>query len=134
MRTRVLAFVGVAAACLCAGTPALADGPKCLEIGQIFNWKVLNDRTMIVEDNWHQKFKVSLMVDCINLNFKERVGFKAFGEFSSLSCLSKGDDVLVHDIGMGERCPISNIEPYTAAMEAADKAAAAAAKAQQDTH
>jgi hypothetical protein len=84
-------------------------------------------RTLIVEDNWHQKFKVSLMVPCINIGFKERIGFKAFGG-TQLSCLSRGDDVLVRTPGFPQRCPITNIVLYTPEMQKADQAAA---KAQQ---
>ena len=59
----------------------------------------------------------------MNLTFKERVGFKAFGG-TELSCLSKGDSVLVREPGFPQRCPIVDIVPYTPQMEAADKAAA----------
>jgi hypothetical protein len=131
MRTQFLAAFGLVAAAMT--TPALAEGPACLEVGQIYSWNALDNKTLIVEDNWHNKFKLSLMGYCPNLTFKERVGFKAFGG-TELSCLTKGDDVLVRDIGMGQRCPIVNIVPYTPAMEQADKAAAAAKAQQQDSH
>jgi hypothetical protein len=110
--------------------PAVA-APSCLEIGQIYNWNAPDNKTLIVEDNWHNKYKLSLMAPCINLTFKERVGFKTIGGFSGLSCLSKGDDVEVRDPGFPQRCPIVSIVPYTADMAKADAAAAAAAKAQQ---
>ncbi len=126
MKTKLLAAMG---ATIFLSTPALAER-SCLMIGQIYNWNAPNDKTLIVEDNWHQKFKVSLMVPCQNLTFKERVGFKSFGG-TQLSCLSKGDDVFVRDPGFPQRCPIVDIVPYTVQMEQADKAAAAAAKAQQ---
>ena len=111
---------------LLAAAPAYA-APSCLQVGQIWSWNAPNDKTLIVEDNWHSKWKVSLIGPCMNLTFKERVGFKAFGG-TSLSCLSKGDSVLVRDPGFPQRCPIVNIVPYTPQMEAADKAAAAAKK------
>ncbi len=129
MKTLLLAALGLAAVTTMGPTSALA-GPACLEVGRIWSWKVVDDKTLIVEDDTHQKFKMSLMFNCPNLSFKERVGFKSIGG-SELSCLSKGDDVLVRDIGFPSRCPITDIAPYTPAMEAADKAAAAA-KAQQD--
>ena|ERR1700733_10950543 len=132
MRTQIVAAIGIVTAAV-AAPPAFAEGPACLEVGQIYNWKATDNQTLIVEDNWHNKFKLSLMGYCPNLTFKERVGFKSIGG-SELSCLTKGDDVLVRDIGMGQRCPIVNIIPYTPAMEQADKAAAAAKAAQQDSH
>jgi hypothetical protein len=122
------AAIGLAAV---IARPALAD-PSCLQIGQIWNWKAVDNKTLIVEDNWHQKFKMSLMGYCPNLTFKERVGFKSIGG-TELSCLTKGDYVFVRDIGMPAHCPIIDIVPYTPEMEKADKAAAAA-KAQQESH
>lgn len=116
-------FSALAVAAL-AATPVLA-APSCLQLGQIYSWNALDNKTLIVEDNWHQKFKLSLMGYCQNLTFKERIGFKAFGG-TQLSCLSKGDDVLVRDPGFPQRCPIIDIVPYTPQMEAADKAAKAA--------
>ncbi|MGA7674316.1 MAG: DUF6491 family protein, partial [Rhizomicrobium sp.] len=80
---------------------------------------------LIVEDYQHQKFKLSLMVRCTGLNFHETVGFKAFGG-TGLSCLSRGDDVIQHDVIGPRRCPISNIEIYTPEMQKADKEAAKA--------
>jgi hypothetical protein len=116
-----------------AATPAFAEA-NCLELSQIWNWKVTDDKTLIVEDNFHQKFKLSLIGYCPNLPYKENLAFKSFGG-TGLSCISKGDQVITHDFAMGGfRCPISNIVPYTPAMENADKAAAAVKAAQQGTN
>jgi hypothetical protein len=98
--------------------------PRCLEIGQIWSWKALDRSTLVVEDNWHQKFKLSLMGYCGQLPFKLTLGFKSIGGISGLECLSKGDEVISRDIGMHYTCPVASIVPYTPAMEKADKAAA----------
>src|SRR5579863_6608928 len=117
MKTGLLVALGAA---LILSTPAWAER-TCLAIGQIYSWDARNDKTLIVEDNFHQKFKLSLMVPCVNLKFKERVGFKSIGG-TQLSCLSRGDEVFVHDPGFPQRCPIIDIVPYTPQMEQADKA------------
>jgi len=127
MNMKLLGMLGVT---LLAAAPAYA-APSCLQIGQIWNWNALNDKTLIVEDNWHQKWKLTLMVSCINLTFKERVAFQTVGGFTGLSCLSKGDNVMIRNPGFPQRCPITDIVPYTPQMEAADKAAATAKKAGQ---
>ena len=98
--------------------------PDCLEIGQIWSWKALDRSTLVVEDNWHQKFRLGLMGYCGQLPFKLTLGFKSIGGISGLECLSKGDEVISHDIGMHYTCPIASIVPYTPAMDKADKAAA----------
>lgn len=126
MKTHVLAVLGVAAVTIAVSTSAFA-APSCLELGRIWNWKVIDNKTLIVEDDTHQKFKMSLMGYCPDLPFKERIAFKSVGG-SELSCLGTGDYVLAHDVAIPERCPITSVVPYTPDMEAADKAAA---KAQQ---
>lgn len=92
-------------------TPALAQHQACLRVNQIYNWQVINNRTLVVEDFHHQKFRVNLMGYCPNLAFKESVGFKTIGG-TQLSCLSTGDEVLVHDPVTGGPCPIRSIVPY----------------------
>jgi len=111
-----------------ATTPATSS-PACLELGLVWNYKALNDRTLVVEDDAHRRFKLTLMGYCPNLPYKQRLGFKVFGG-TELSCISKGDEVISRDLGFPYRCPITDIVPYTPAMEKADKAAAAG-KAQQ---
>src|SRR5262249_27852314 len=106
---------------------AMASG-TCLRQANIYNWNALNDTTVIVEDDFHQKFKLTLMTPCLNMQYKERLGFKTFGG-TALSCVSRGDDVIAGSQIGPQRCPISKIEPYTAEMERADKAAEAAKKA-----
>ena len=125
MKTIIMAGIAMLIA-----TPVFA-APSCLELGQIYSWKTIDNKTLIVEDNWHQKFKVSLMGYCPELPFKETLGFKVIGG-TELSCVSRGDEVISKQYPLGHfHCPITTIVPYTAEMEKADKAAAAAKAAQQ---
>ncbi len=106
---------------------AMAAG-ACLRQANIYNWNSLNDTTVIVEDDYHTKFKLTLMTPCLNMQYKEHLGFKSFGG-TALSCISRGDQVIAGSQIGPQHCPISKIEVYTADMEKADKAAAAAKKA-----
>jgi hypothetical protein len=114
-------------------TPAFAQPvPRaCLRFGEIYSWKALDNRTVVAEDNRHNKFRLALMGYCPDLQFKERIGFQSPGS-SYLSCMSEGDTLLVNQFGtqMPQRCPIIGITAYTPEMERADKAAKAAAGAQ----
>jgi len=113
------------AAAIAQPAPPAAAPRACLQFGEIYNWNVVDNRTLIVEDNLHRKFRVSLLGNCPNLNFKERVGFRSPGAMR-LTCLSPGDSVIVNNLGAGfQRCPIRSIEAYTPAMQKADEAAAA---------
>lgn len=117
-----------------AGTtfaPAMAQSSgaaptACLRFGEIYDWKAQDNRTLIVEDNLHKKFKVSLMGPCPSLTFKERVGFQS-RDAMRLTCMRPGDNVIVRNMGSGaQRCPIRSVVAYAPAMQKADEAAAAA--------
>jgi hypothetical protein len=121
----IFAFAVIAATLLV--TPALA-ARTCLQQSLIYSWKALDDRTLIVEDKFHDKFRLSLMVPCQHLQFHENLGFRTFSN-TALTCVAKGDEVISGTSIGPQHCPIKTIEPYTADMEKADKAAADAAKA-----
>ncbi len=130
MRTSILLAVALAA----IGTPAVAQpstaapARACLRFGEIYSWKALDNKSVIVEDNLHHRFKLTTMGYCPNLSFRERIGFKSPGSMA-LSCMAPGDELIVNQFGTGpQSCPISSIVSYTPAMEAADKAAKAKAQ------
>jgi hypothetical protein len=124
MKKHILFAAGISL--LLAG-PAFAS-PTCLEVSQIYNFNAPDNKTLIVEDNSHNKFKVTLFAGCQGLTFKQGLAFKSVGG-TGLSCLAAGDNVLTRSMGTGgQRCPIRSVEPYTAAMQKADAEAAAAAK------
>ncbi|HEY1612840.1 MAG TPA: DUF6491 family protein [Rhizomicrobium sp.] len=119
---RKLALI-VALAMIAAG--AAHANPNCLELSRVWSFKALDRKTLIVEDDLHEKFRLDLMGYCPALPYKETLGFRVMGG-TGLSCIARGDDVISHDAGMRYRCPVQAIQPYTAEMEKADKAAAAA--------
>ena len=119
-----LIFTAVAATLVSAH--ALAAG-ACLRQANIYNWDALDNRTVIVEDDFHKKFKLTLMTPCLNMQYHERLGFKTFGA-TQLACVSRGDEILSGSPIGPQHCPISKIEVYTPEMEKADKDAKAAAK------
>ena len=121
MKTKL---VLAAMAAVSLATPALASR-TCLQQSLIYSWNALDDRTLIVEDRFHDKFKVSLMTPCQHLQFHQNLGFRTFSN-TALTCVSKGDEVISGTAIGPQHCPIKTIEPYTADMEKADKAAAAA--------
>jgi hypothetical protein len=128
--TKRISAVLVAAATLFA-VPALAQTPArpdCLRLGQIDSFSALkdNDRAFVVIDKFHRRFKVGLAFRCPGVEFNMGVGFKT-SQGGALACVSRGDTVISRDVTQaGDRCPISSVELYTPAMEAADKAATAA--------
>ena len=97
-------------------------------LGQVDSFSAIrgNERAFVVTDKLRRRFRINLMYRCPGLDFNMAVGFKTL-ESGSLACIARGDTVISRDVTRaGDRCPISSVEPYTPAMEAADKAAAAA--------
>lgn len=131
-RILLLALLATLSATPAPGQDTSTPARACLRFGEIYSWRALDNRTVIAEDNRHNKFKLALMGYCPNVQFKERIGFQSPGS-TYLSCMSPGDTLLVNQFGAGQqqRCPISGITAYTPEMERADKAKAAAAAGQQ---
>lgn len=107
-----------------AGLPAAAD-TGCLQIGRVWSFHPLDDKTLIVEDELHQKFKVGVAGYCPRLPLKLTLGFKSASGISGLDCVRKGDTVISRDVGTNYTCPVMSIVPYTPAMEKTDKVNAA---------
>ena len=126
MRMIVAASLAIAFAAPSGAKAAPASGQSpCLLQDMVQGWKVLNDSTLIVTDRTNKKFRLSLTGACHDLQFQTVLAFKPFSG-SSLSCLARNDSVLAPPpVGNApvQRCLITEIRAYTAAMENADEMA-----------
>lgn len=123
-------FAVLLAAVTFSTLPLAAQAQDCLRLGQLDSFSAIKgtDRAFVVTDKLHRRFKVNLTQRCGGLDFNMAVGFKTL-DSGPLACIERGDYVLSRDPGMaGARCPISSVEIYTPAMEAADKSAAKATR------
>ncbi len=129
--------LGAVAVALLSAVSAQAQNqqPVCLRRADIDTFNAPNDYTVIVRKLNGDKVKLALMGPCINLSYRMSLGIKTVGGSMALSCISPGDSIIDVDRGTRTRmsCPIRSISLYTPAMEAADKAAAAAKKAAADS-
>src|SRR5689334_14128212 len=128
------------AAFLCAAVPAIAqpyqpypprpipNEPACLRQRNIYDFKpVPGNRSLVVIDLARQRYRLNFMGICQNLQYHLGIGFKTHGA-GSLSCVAKGDAVIVRDPVTPAPCIIQDIQYQTEAMDRADAAAAIAAK------
>jgi hypothetical protein len=93
----------------------------CLQIGRIWSWKAIDNKTLIVEDELHQKFRLALIGYCPRLPIKLNIGIKSTSGVNGLACVRRGDTVISQDVGAHYSCPVSAVLPYTPEMEKADK-------------
>jgi len=106
----------------------------CVRQDHITDWAVLNDTKLIVVDKDQKKFRLSLAGACSSLSLRTTLAFRASG---GDRCLARNDGVVASLPGYAEsseRCLITDIEEYTAAMENADQMAEGTLYHHPDTH
>lgn len=88
-----------------AAAPAQAQIPFANHHG-IYAWRVLNDRTVLVENQSFQWYKATLMAPCVDLPFAETIGFETNpdGSFDKFSAIT-----VRH-----QRCPLISLTPAPA--------------------
>jgi hypothetical protein len=82
--------------------------------GGIYNWQVVDDKTLLIESQGHQWYKATFMSSCTDLPFAERVGFESNpdGSFDRFSAVQVGH----------QRCQVVSFVRTTApAKKPADK-------------
>jgi Family of unknown function (DUF6491) len=67
----------------------------------IWNWQVVDDQTVLIQDQGRRWYKATLFGHCINLSFADRIGFDSTpsGTFDKFSA------ILVR----GQRCPLMSL-------------------------
>jgi hypothetical protein len=72
----------------------------------IWNWQVVDDQTVLIQDQSRRWYKATLFSHCINLPFADRIAFDSNpgGTFDKFSA------ILVR----GQRCPLSSLVKTTA--------------------
>ena len=67
----------------------------------IWNWQVVDDKTVLIQDQGRRWYKATLYGTCINLSFVQRIAFDSSpdGTFDKFSA------ILVR----GERCPLKSL-------------------------
>jgi hypothetical protein len=118
----VPAVPAVPAASATAPAPA---APREVQInfanhGGIWNWEVVDSTTVLIQDRSRRWYKATLLVNCIDLPFEQKIGFEsnADGSFDKFSAIQTRQ----------LRCPLSSLVRTDAPAKRAKKAAAPAAK------
>lgn len=121
---------------LFASCAALAQPARgiCVRPDRIGDWAVLSDTRLIVVDKEQKKFRLSLSGACSALALRTTLAFRPA---NIDGCLARKDGVVASLPGYPEsteRCLITDIEEYTAAMENADQMAEGTLYHHPDTH
>ena len=104
--------------------------PACLRPINLYDFKTVpGNRSLIAIDRSRLRYRVNFMGICQNLQYHLGVAFKTNGT-GNLSCISRGDSVIIRDAITPAPCIIKDVQYQTVALDQAD-AAAAAAKAKQ---
>lgn len=96
---------GMIAAAALADTPAAAPAPQQAQIPfakkNIWNWQVVDDKTVLIQDLSRKWYKATLLGDCINLGFAQRLGFDS----GPTDTFDKFSAILVE----GRRCQVTSL-------------------------
>jgi len=110
----------------------IPNEPACLRPINLYDFKTVpGNRSLIVIDQSRQRYRLNFMSTCYNLQYHLGVAFKTRGA-GNLSCVSRGDSVIIRDAITPAPCIIKDVQYQTVALDQADAAAAAAAKAKQN--
>jgi hypothetical protein len=91
-----------------ASTAPAAAAPAAEEVqinfanrGGIWNWDVVDSRTLLIQDRARKWYKATLLVNCVDLPFEHRVGFLSNpdGSFDRLSAVQTRQ----------QRCPLTSL-------------------------
>ena len=130
-RSAVTAALLFAAAPAFAQTPAPSPTqaePPCLRQGTIYDFQnVPGNRSLVVIDLARKHYRLNFLGTCTNLQYHLGLGFKTHG-VGTLSCVAKGDQVVMRDEVGPNWCVIKEIQYQTPELDKADAAAAAALK------
>lgn len=124
----VLAALLACAAILSWESPAVSQpsfrgpppGPICLRQRNIYDFQLVpGNRSLIVTDLSRRRYRLNFISKCYDIQHQFGLRFKTFG-VGSLSCVARGDSVLLRDpVGPGQ-CIIRDIEYQTPDMDRAD--------------
>ena len=92
-----------------SAVPASAS-TNCLQIGRTWSWKALDNKTLIVEDELHQKFRLARGY-CPRLPFKLNLAIRSASGINGLDCVRRGDNVISEDVGARYTCPVMSVVP-----------------------
>jgi hypothetical protein len=129
MTRRFLIAAVFSPALVFATAPAMAQPPApakppCLTQINIYDFSpVPGNRSLVVTDRLHKRYRLNFMGICNGLQFHVGLRFKTFG--SNLSCVARGDSVITRDVAGPPSCIIKDIQYQTPAMDQTDAAALA---------
>ena len=72
----------------------------------IWNWQVVDDQTVLIQDQGRRWYKATLFGHCIDLSFADRIGFDS----NPSDTFDKFSAILVR----GQRCPLRSLVETTA--------------------
>jgi hypothetical protein len=125
MKKIILALAVTGTALTALAAPASAQPrQQCLRNNQIDSFQAVKGdaRAIVVTDKFRNKYKLSFNRVCDSVDYNGALAIKSQST-TGLSCIARGDMVISRGTGGGwvDRCVVTSVAPYTAAMERADR-------------
>lgn len=120
--------LALAAALVCVAIPTIAQPSRemdkretpCLRQRNIYDYQVVpGNRSLVVTDLSRQRYRLNFMGRCYNLQHQFGLAFKSRG-VGTLSCIERGDEVLMNDPVGPNQCIIQSVQLQTRDLDRAD--------------
>lgn len=101
-------------------SPPLPDNQPCLQQGSIYDYRLVpGNQSVVVTDLARRRYRLSFMGRCYDLDYQFGLRLKTAG-VSRLSCVAKGDSVLLRDTSGPGQCIVRDVQYQTPEMDRAD--------------
>ena len=121
LKNRILMITLAACALIPTMVPAAAQNGPCLRQIDMYSFSAVpGNRSLVVEDRRHQRYRLNFQGICNGLQFKLGLAFKTFAN-TNLTCLSRGDQVIQRDPIGPSRCIIRDIQYQTPDQDRMDR-------------
>ena len=98
--------------------PAPSRGEQCFYTHNINGFRASDDRTLYVRVGVNDIYRLDLMNDCTGLTFRQGIGLESTPGDPWI-CSAIQATVVYRDLGIRNRCPVSNMHKLTPAEIAA---------------
>ncbi|MDR3514101.1 MAG: DUF6491 family protein [Caulobacteraceae bacterium] len=94
--------------------PADKQAGQCFYANNVNGFNAPDNRTVYIRVGVRDVYRLDLMSDCLNLTFRQSLGLRSTPG-SSWICSPLDVEVVYHDVGMRQRCPVTAIHKLTPA-------------------
>lgn len=112
LRSAALACALLAAPALALAQPAAKAANQCFLQADVNGFNAPDNHTVYIRVGVRDIYRLDLMTDCLDLTFRQSLGLKG-SPASPWICSPLDAEIVYHETGMHEHCPVTAIHKLT---------------------